>query len=225
MKKSIRYSEIIKYWSQNQENKGEQICASLEELRKGYDQAQGQYIHPELIHFVAEYVSIEYSFKVKHVMDSINKLGHAMNQTFEESKDQLIAQMQLTSDAQRAKILAQQAAIAARDATIDDQEATIEAQDDHIAATSVPIINCDKILTIFAFGNGYKLSADSTHPQRHFLKRFTFPASMNFTQVFKRVFGTYSFEDFENYDENILLIRALDPKSETDGDQVPPVAE
>jgi hypothetical protein len=158
-------------------------------------------------------------------MDTINELAHATGEPFDQTKDQLIAQMRGYIDAQRAKILAQQATIAARDATIDDQEATIEARDDHIAATSVPIRNCDKILTIFTFGGGYKLSANSSKPQEHFLKRFTFPASMNYKQELNRVLGAYSFEDFENYDDSILLIRALDPKTETDGDQVPPVAE
>jgi hypothetical protein len=147
-------------------------------------------------------------------MDTINELGHVMNQPFDETKDQLIAQMRAEIDAQRAKIQAQQAAIAARDDTI-------TAQETHIANTAVPIMNCDKILTIFAFEDGYKLSADSTHPQRHFLKRFTFPASMNFKQVLKRALGAYSFEDFENYDNNILRIRVMEPKTEIDGDEVP----
>jgi hypothetical protein len=48
---------------------------------------------------------------------------------------------------------------------------------------------------------------------------------MNFKQVLKRVLGAYSFQDFDNYEDNIQRIRELEPKTETDGDQVPPVAE
>lgn len=37
---------------------------------------QGEYIHPKLIHFVAEWVSDEYAFKVAELMDSINDSVH-----------------------------------------------------------------------------------------------------------------------------------------------------
>jgi hypothetical protein len=65
---------------------------------------------------------------------------------------------------------------------IDAQDETIADQETQIAATSVPITNSDKILTIYLYGEGYKLSANSYKPQKHFLIRFTFPASMNYKQ-------------------------------------------
>lgn len=37
---------------------------------------QGEYLHPKLIHFVAEYISDEYAFKVAELMDSINDQVH-----------------------------------------------------------------------------------------------------------------------------------------------------
>lgn len=37
---------------------------------------QGEYIHPKLIHFVAEYCSKIYAFKVAELMDSINNQVH-----------------------------------------------------------------------------------------------------------------------------------------------------
>lgn len=37
---------------------------------------RGTYLHPKLVHFVAEYVSIEYAFKVSELMDSINTAVH-----------------------------------------------------------------------------------------------------------------------------------------------------
>jgi hypothetical protein len=187
-------------------------ATSIYELKKGYSREfHGTYVHPKLINYIAIWASPRYAVVVGEIMDTINELAHATGQPFGQTKDQLITQM-------RAEIQAQQATIAARDDTIAIQET-------HIAATSVPITNCDKIFTIFAFGGGYKLSANSTNPQRHFIKRFTFPASMNFKQVLKRVLGAYSFEDFENYEDSILRIRAMEPKTEIDGDQVPPVVE
>ena len=37
---------------------------------------QGEYIHPKLVHFVAEWCSDEYAFKVQELMDSINENLH-----------------------------------------------------------------------------------------------------------------------------------------------------
>ena len=37
---------------------------------------QGEYIHPKLIHFVAEWCSDEYAFKVAELMDSVNNRVH-----------------------------------------------------------------------------------------------------------------------------------------------------
>ena len=39
-------------------------------------QYQGEYIHPKLVHFVAEYCSVDYAFAVAELMDSINNKVH-----------------------------------------------------------------------------------------------------------------------------------------------------
>jgi hypothetical protein len=175
------------------------------ELRKGASTTvHGTYVHPKLINYICFWASPRYAVAVGEIMDTINELGHAAGQPFDVVREQLITQMQ---------------------ATIAAQQATIATQETHIAATAVPITNCDKILTVYTFGHGYKLSANSTNPQRHFLKRFTFPASMNFKQELKRMLGAYSFEDFGDYDNSILRICEMKPKTETDGDEVPPVVE
>ena len=45
-------------------------------LEKVKPQYQGEYIHPKLVHFVAEYCSVEYAFIVAELMDSINEKIH-----------------------------------------------------------------------------------------------------------------------------------------------------
>jgi hypothetical protein len=45
----------------------------------------GTYIHPKLIHFVAEYVSIEYAVKVAEIMDLIDEKNHLLNKTLEDT--------------------------------------------------------------------------------------------------------------------------------------------
>jgi hypothetical protein len=173
------------------------------ELKLGVSMVvRGTYVHPKLINYICFWASPRYAVTVGEIMDTINELGHAENQPFDVVREQLIAQM-------RAEIQALQA--------------TITTQETHIAATSVPITNSDKILTILTFGDGYKLSADSTHPPGHFLIRFTFPASMNFKQILKRTLGSYTFPNFEHYDDALQHIRDLSPKTEVLGDQIVPI--
>ena len=75
-KRSQRWRKIIQYYEKYERPKDLQNCRPLYELRKDYNLMQGQYINPDLIHFVAEWISIEYSFVVKHIMDSINDKVH-----------------------------------------------------------------------------------------------------------------------------------------------------
>jgi hypothetical protein len=210
MKRGQRFPKIVNYWNEERKRQGVQSCTPLEMLQKGFDRAQGQYIHPELIHFVAEWISIEYSFKVKHIMDKINEVSHAIHQTFDETKDQLIAQMQTTIDEQT-RLIATQRTI-------------IEAQETHIQETVIPLDNCNKLLTVIRIGEGYKISANSSNPQKSFIIRFVFPASMNFKQNFKKRFGPSSYENFDSYTETIQHIREFGPKSEIVGDQFLPHA-
>ena len=75
-KRSKRWSSIFQYYLKFECRKDVQNCTPLYELKNGYNLMQGQYITPDLIHFVAEWISIEYSFIVKHIMDSINDKVH-----------------------------------------------------------------------------------------------------------------------------------------------------
>jgi hypothetical protein len=206
LKRGQRFSKIIDYWNNDRKNRGVQICTPLIFLQKGYDQAQGQYIHPELIHFVAEWISIEYSFKVKHIMDTINDYNHATNQTLDETKDQLINQMREI--------------INEKDRIIQNQHTAIQTQEHHIQETSVSIDNCNKFLTVFTYRNGFKISANSSKPRKNFLKRFVFSASMNYKQDFKRIAGSYQFANFDHYSEILQIIRNLNHKSEENGNEV-----
>lgn len=51
--------------------------------------ARGTYIHPKLIHFVAEWVSLEYAFKVAHIMDLLNEELHNRTITLEQKISEL----------------------------------------------------------------------------------------------------------------------------------------
>ena len=43
----------------------------------GKNEFRGIYIHPKLVHFVCQYVSVDYAFKVAELMDSINDQVHS----------------------------------------------------------------------------------------------------------------------------------------------------
>ena len=45
-------------------------------LNKVEPKYQGEYIHPKLVHFVAEYCSVDYAFTVSDIMNSINDKVH-----------------------------------------------------------------------------------------------------------------------------------------------------
>ena len=58
-------------------SKGAGITAPSFMLQNGIKpEFQGEYIHPKLVHFVAEWVSFSYAFKVAELMDSINTQVH-----------------------------------------------------------------------------------------------------------------------------------------------------
>ena len=79
---SVKMIEILDYWYKNEVNYGplkndRTEIQAFYELYKGVENDfKGIYIHPDLIHFVAEWCSVEYCFKVKHIMDSINDKVH-----------------------------------------------------------------------------------------------------------------------------------------------------
>ena len=47
------------------------------EAKKGVKpEFQGEYVHPKLVHYIAEYISIDYSYQVQELMDSIDTSIH-----------------------------------------------------------------------------------------------------------------------------------------------------
>mgnify|MGYP001102705536 CR=1 FL=1 len=57
-------------------NEGVQKLTPSYYLKNVAPKYQGEYIHPKLVHFVAEYCSIDYAFTVSEIMDSINDKVH-----------------------------------------------------------------------------------------------------------------------------------------------------
>lgn len=137
-------------------------------LRKGYiNELQGTYVDPRLVNYIAIWASPQYAIVVGEIMNTINDYTQATGQTFDEAKDELIAQLQ---------------------ARINEQQQHIQQLETKIAQTSTPEENCDKDLFIIRVGQTFKLSADSTHPPIQFIRHYIFPASMNIKQLIREQF-------------------------------------
>ncbi|KAI5548371.1 hypothetical protein TVAGG3_0167880 [Trichomonas vaginalis G3] len=76
---STKMQEILQFWMNEygQAKSGSTSKQAFYELTKGViNEFKGIYIHPDLVHFVAEWCSVKYAFYVKDIMDSIDKKVH-----------------------------------------------------------------------------------------------------------------------------------------------------
>ncbi|KAI5487565.1 hypothetical protein TVAGG3_0956090 [Trichomonas vaginalis G3] len=76
---SAKMQEILEFWMKEygQAKSGSTSKQAFYELTKGViNEFKGIYIHPDLVHFVAEWCSVKYAFYVKDIMDSIDKKVH-----------------------------------------------------------------------------------------------------------------------------------------------------
>ena len=156
------------------------------------NEVRGSYVHPQLINCVLTLTSIKYLEIVSHIMDKINEYSQATGQTFNETKDQLIAQLQ---------------------AKIDEQSQQIQQLETKIAQTSVPEENCDKDLFIIRVKGQLKLCADNTHKPTQFIRRYRFPAAMNVRQMIREQFELTNVNiPNDRLEEVMTFINGLNPK-------------
>ncbi|EAX85108.1 hypothetical protein TVAG_022050 [Trichomonas vaginalis G3] len=76
---SAKMQEILEFWLKEYggAKSGSTSKQAFYELTKGVmNEFKGIYIHPDLVHFVAEWCSVKYVFYVKDIMDSIDKKVH-----------------------------------------------------------------------------------------------------------------------------------------------------
>ena len=75
---SDKFNEICKKWMKIQSGKKlpDPEMTPKYQLLNVSNEFKGTYIHPKLVHFVAEWVDLEYAFTVSEIMDSINDKVH-----------------------------------------------------------------------------------------------------------------------------------------------------
>jgi hypothetical protein len=65
---------------------------------KGHKRTLGTYIHPDFIHFVAEWLSEEYAFKVMFIMKEINRRAHLKNIDAETNFQEVLQELKDAND-------------------------------------------------------------------------------------------------------------------------------
>ncbi|EAX91800.1 hypothetical protein TVAG_176590 [Trichomonas vaginalis G3] len=76
---SAKMQEILEFWLKEygRAKSGSTSKQAFYELTKGViNEFKGIYIHPDHVHFVAEWCSVKYAFYVKDIMDFIDKKVH-----------------------------------------------------------------------------------------------------------------------------------------------------
>ena len=68
-------------------------CVLFYVIKDGTQEIYGTYVHPDLIHFVAEWANIEYAFKVNIIMNEINKLKELKNKDGKENLQDVINEL------------------------------------------------------------------------------------------------------------------------------------
>ena len=73
------YKNVVEAFEKRQNQRVEGGCKFTSTsflVKTGDNEHRGYYLHPKLIHFVAEYVSVDYAFMVADLMESINEHAH-----------------------------------------------------------------------------------------------------------------------------------------------------
>jgi hypothetical protein len=70
-----KWHEIVNEWRSAQKQADPKMEPIIDLINVG-NEFKGKYVNKDLIHFICEWASIKYAFKVKHIMDTINGLVH-----------------------------------------------------------------------------------------------------------------------------------------------------
>ena len=132
-----------------------------------YADLQGHYIHPDLFHSFAEWISPEYGFKVSRLMNLLNERNQLINQTLEqtiENLNQEINDLKAHHQQDINRLDSMQSELISRAETIDEQETVIEMQNETIREYNQPFnqeISKPMIYALSANNNEFQLRYDA----------------------------------------------------------------
>ena len=202
---SEKFDELCKMWlkygsAPNSADRNETKISSKYELKYITNELKGTYIHPELVHFVAEWVNYEYAFTVSRIMDSINERAKLKNISDNENLNEIINKLN-----EEIKELRE---------TITEQEETITEQANKIFNESVRVNINNRKLTIHQEDGLIKISANNTRKFKDIILEYYFPASMNVKMSIKKEFNIKNLNNVpeEKLNDIINYLKGLQPK-------------
>ena len=177
------------------------------ELKNVSNELKGNYINPELVHFVAEWVNYEYAFTVSRIMDSINERAKLKNISDNENLNEIINKLNEENKELRDKITEQEE-------TIIEQEETITEQANKIFNESVRVNINNRKLTIHQEDGLIKISANNTRKFKDIILEYYFPASMNVKMSIKKEFNIKNLNNIpeDKLNDIINYLNGLNPK-------------
>ena len=205
-KENQEWTEIVNYFEKQQLSEFRRLVGPAEyRIHSGipdkYKFLRGTYVHPDLIHFVAHWCSIEYAFKVSKVMNLINERAQITETPSNENLNLVIEQLKKEND---------------------ELKRNINEQADEIYTQSVRSnVNTRKLTFLLDDEGRIKMSADNQRKFPHFIIRYEFPASMNIRMMLKRELRIKSISNIPlpDYERIINWLDTLNPKSRIEGDQ------
>ena len=216
---SEKFDELCKMWlkygsAPNSADRNETKISSKYELKYITNELKGTYIHPELVHFVAEWVNYEYAFTVSRIMDSINERAKLKNISDNENLNEIINKLNEENKELRDKITEQEKTIEEQEETIIEQEETIEEQANKLFDKSVRVNINNRKLTIHQEDGLIKISANNSRKFKDIITQYNFPASMNVKMSIKKEFKIKNLSDVpeEKLNDIINYLKGLQPK-------------
>ena len=205
-KENQEWTEIVNYFEKQQLSEFRRLVGPAEyRIHSGipdkYKFLRGTYVHPDLIHFVAHWCSIEYAFKVSKVMNLINERANITETPSNGNLNLVIEQLKKEND---------------------ELKRNINEQADEIYTQSVRSnVNTRKLTFLLDDEGRIKMSADNQRKFPHFIIRYEFPASMNIRMMLKRELRIKSISNIPlpDYERIINWLDTLNPKSRIEGDQ------
>ena len=151
----------------------------------GHNETQGWWIHPKVVHYLAEWADLEYAWKVGEIMDAINERIHLKCSSLEDELESVKDELKTVKD----------------DYDMLNEENTILHENtknltnnvNELKTRTVPKKTNNKVLRILIDSEGdMKISANSHWSDRDFerngfrvVRHYSFPASMNVRQLLR----------------------------------------
>jgi hypothetical protein len=221
-----RFEEVCAVWSLqmgSSEVSTPQQPAKYSLLETYSNEVKGTYIHPDLVHFVAEWVDLEYTFRVQKIMNDLNRQLHSIMEYNGLPDVPLVAKTLLeTAEVELKAKDAEIEELQKKIGTIEEEKkAVVEELTDEISNKSVRTDINNKELKIIELEDFYYVSGDQDYSKFERLGGkikyvFWFLASMNMRQAFIRDSkkgGTAPMFEKEELKVLVKYLLAKDPKS------------